>query len=333
MKETWTKIQLRRAAALLTALLALLALSACGGTPSSAEAPQSEEEAAAPAEAETAEGEAGETAEEALTMEAVIAANQTDTLLGKHKSILVEYENRKNEENIMVGKYIDAEIVYLDFGIEQDLLFRDGTSGYQHDTYEEVERYSGILEFDFDDSSYSYFTLDPDLTSQEEIVSSEQEGDTITLVTHLSTEAFRPIIESYGGEFPYGEGDYLEETYRLRAEDLAILENTSILFRADGTTEAQNGLFVNFDADRPFFALELMERRNGDDLRTGTVILDPGTEDERSASAVARRGDSIVTFLPEGYSTYYKDPACTEISPESEEKDLNADFTYYSVKD
>lgn len=299
---------------------ALIALSACSGRSATDDAPADTSDA--PAATDPAPQ-----VETSLTMRALLDANSAETLFRTYGNLLKTYAYPDGDaDGRRVTEYADADCILMDYGFEQDLLFRDGSNGYLYDE----QGYAAILEFDFDPSGYAYPAMDEDLTLQEEIVSVTENGDTISLVTRLSMDAFKPYFSE--DDFPYADGDYTEESYVLNASDYALLQENSTLVRADGTREEQNQVTITYDAPTPEILADLLAHKNASDVRTGTVTLDPNTPQERSATAVAQKGDAILLITPEGYETLYHDPECTVVSGDDEEVDLNADFHLYSVR-
>lgn len=301
-------------ALLLTA--ALLTLCACSGNSgSNAAAPEAETDAVP------------ETADSApvLTMRDVLDANSGETLFPTYGGILKTYRYPDDADRYRV-EYMDAEVLLFDYGYEQDLLFYDASPGYLHDD----EGYAAILDFNFDPSYYAYPALDEALTEQEEVVSVTTDGDTLSLTSTLSVDAYRPYFGD--DDFPYAEGDYFEEHYLLDASDYHLLEASTTLVHADGSREEQDTVTLEYGAARPEVIAELLARKNAEDPRTGTITLDPNTPEERSMSATAQKGDVIIFVPPEGYETFYTDPECTVERTADDTADLNADFTLYSKR-
>ena len=303
---------------------ALLALCACSGRT----APVTTDDSPAPATAESApvtdaDASGSETADApALTMRDVLDANSAETLFQTYGGVLRTYDYPNDPDRVRV-EYLDAEVLFFDSGSEQDLLFYDGSSGYLRDD----EGYGALMDFNFDPSYYAYPTLDEALTAQEEIVSVAEDGGAIFLTTRLSAEAYRPYYPD--GDFPYDDGDYFEESYRLDASDRRVLEMSEALVHADGSREEQYVAVHEYGAARPEIVAEMLARKNADDPRTGTVTLDPGTPDERTMSATAQKGDYIYFIVPQGYETLYVDPECTIERTPDDTADLNADFHLY----
>lgn len=312
---------------LLTA--SLFALTACSGQSGAGTAdggPVTEDTTDAADDVVT--DDAADATEIALTMRAVLDANSAETLFQTYSNILKTYQYPDDADGRRVSEYADADMMFTDYGYEQDLFFRDGSNSYIYE--EERQAYSAILEFDFNPSYFDYPAFSEDLTLQEEIVSVTEDGDTISLVTRFSMEAFRPYFAE--GDFPYEEGDYMEEAYILNASDCALLQEKATLVRADGSREEQETVTITYDAPTPERVADLLAHKNATDVRTGTITLDPNTPEERSVSVNAQKGDYILLYMPEGYETFYSDPECTIVDEGSDEPDLNADFHLYSVR-
>ena len=301
---------------------ALLALCACSGQ----SAPAATDNAAPATDADASGASGSDTADApALTMRALLDANSGETIFQTYDGVLKTYSYPDDPDRVRV-EYMDAELLFFDHGYEQDLLFRDASSGYLHDD----EGYGALMDFNFDPSYYAYPTLDETLTAQEEIVSVAEDGGEISLTTRLSAETYRPYYPD--GDFPYDDGDYFEERYRLDASDWRVLEASETLVHADGSREEQYSSAYDYGAARPEIVAEMLARKNADDPRTGTVTLDPNTPDEREMSATAQKGDYIYFVVPEGYETLYIDPECTVERTPDDTADLNADFHLYGKR-
>ena len=296
---------------------ALLALCACGQS-----APTAADDATAPAANDAPDNT---DAAPAITMRQLLDANRADALFQTYGGVLRTYDYPNDPDRVRV-EYMDAEVLFFDSGAEQDLLFYDGSSGYLHDD----EGYGALMDFNFDPSYYAYPALDETLTAQEEIVSVTEDGAGISLTTRLSAEAYRPYYPD--GDFPYDDGDYFEESYRLGASDWRVLEMSETLVRADGSREEQYAAVQEYGAARPEIIAELLARKNADDPRTGTITLDPNTPDEREMSATAQKGDYIYFIPPNGYETLYTDPECAVERTPEDTADLNADFHLYGKR-
>ena len=317
----------RRLSALLAAAAALVLLTACAGQQNAAapaETAEPEAGEAAPGEPESGEAAEPEAAWD-ITMRDIIEANHVDRIFPAYGSIRIDYQYAEDPDWRQTARYTDADMMYYEYVGEQDMICRDGSGGYLH--VDEDDSYGSIMDFTFDPSGYDYFTLDPDLTAEEEILSVEEDGDVLSVTTRLPAELFKPYFPE--GEYPYADGDYLEEAYTLNASDYAMLSESTTLLHADGSREALDSAVITYGADRPAQADALLERKAAtENIRTGTVILDPGTPEERSLTVTAVKGDYVYFTLPDGYETVYDDPACTvEFEGSS---DRTQDFVMYS---
>ena len=115
----------------------------------------------------------------------------------------------------------------------------------------------------------------------------------------------------------------------MDSETLAILETENVQCHADGTKEEPSTVTVTYDAPRPEGALALLERLSDkQNLRTITMILNPGTEKESSDSVYVQKGEGVMLINPEGKTLeVFKDSACTE--PYTGGADTNKDLTIY----
>ena len=153
--------------------------------------------------------------------------------------------------------------------------------------------------------------MNPEITLQETILSAEQEEDDILLTTSLSGDGAQSLMEAI--DISYAEGDEVISEYRLDAETLILKECQQTIRHEDETTENFAVQTVMLDAgiaDEIFDGIN--ERLNDPEGRHVTVVLDPGTSEERSFTAIARKGEDIQIFLPEDYSGIFSDEACTQ---------------------
>lgn len=304
-----------------------LGLTACGaktaaesqGSGASQEAtePQTVQESQTVQETETAE-EPQEAAGMQITMEQVIEANSTEKLLSHYHSAY--------EVSPTMRRYVETEFRYYnEDGVKEEIQMPDTVYGLYDGQYWGQLTPGGV--WDSDSEYYAYFGLDHEATALEEIEKIEDNGDTLMLYTVLQPDSLSAKKDTLG--IDYRDGDWIECSYKLDSETLAILETENVQCHADGTKEEPSTVTVTYDAPRPEGALALLERLSDkQNLRTITLILNPGTEKESSDSVYVQKGEGVMLINPEGKTLeVFKDSACTE--PYTGGADTNKDLTIY----
>ncbi len=304
-----------------------LGLTACGaktaaesqgsGVSQEATEPQTVQESQTVQETETAE-EPQEAAGMQITMEQVIEANSTEKLLSHYHSAY--------EVSPTMRRYVETEFRYYnEDGVKEEIQMPDTVYGLYDGQYWGQLTPGGV--WNSDSEYYAYFGLDHEATALEEIEKIEDNGDTLMLYTVLQPDSLSAKKDTLG--IDYRDGDWIECSYKLDSETLAILETENVQCHADGTKEEPSTVTVTYDAPRPEGALALLERLSDkQNLRTITMILNPGTEKESSDSVYVQKGEGVMLINPEGKTLeVFKDSACTE--PYTGGADTNKDLTIY----
>ena len=121
------------------------------------------------------------------------------------------------------------------------------------------------------------------------------------------------------------------ETYTLDAKTCEMIAVKTVYTYKDGTVK-EGIVTVTRDVElpegaKPFVAYD----EEAENLRTVTIVSNPGAEDEKTESIKAPKGLAVV-FSPdwdvEQTLTVYTDAACTQVL--EEESDLNSDVTVYA---
>lgn len=212
--------------------------------------------------------------------------------------------------------YVDSEIfVYADS--EMKVLCRNGVNYWQIEEEMDGECYAQIpvnenpqLAY-FNQASWFYYL------AEEEITQCREENGMIYLTTSTPLSALE--IEKDG---------YSESTYIIDAQTHVIQELHIRDILADGTVDYESTLLLQENAARPESILELLEfaEQADENPRNITVVINPGTEDERSFTSVVPKGGEL-RFSVYGQEMYM-DAACTQLCNEAE-IDLNTDLTVY----
>lgn len=259
-----------------------------------------------------------------ITMQDVLDANSDDALLAHCDSFIAQVTSGGFYSQI----YKAADSRILTTNGEYYEGYRDGRYVF----WENGEYLCALPCYDFDPPVLEELSvLNPEITLQETILSAEQEEDDILLTTSLSGDGAQSLMEAI--DISYAEGDEVISEYRLDAETLILKECQQTIRHEDETTENFAVQTVMLDAgiaDEIFDGIN--ERLNDPEGRHVTVVLDPGTSEERSFTAIARKGEDIQIFLPEDYSGIFSDEACTQpyVAEGNETEELQDGTILYS---
>ena len=257
-----------------------------------------------------------------ITMEAIVAANDMQSLLAKHKSVSIEFRSSDSDEVSYV--YVDADYLFEKIGISSVLVDKnaswqiDDVDGEMHPYYywfamdadEEAEMRTTPLDFAFIDSANA---------SRETIESIQDNRDgTLTVTTLLNAEDTAESMSYYGQELPEGATKAEERTvYVVDGKTLENLSGSTTMV-IDGKDGSVNSIEITYDAERPeeLNAAEafLQDLENGPktDRRTVKIIYDYGTATELSYEIQVDRSFRVITCARPGYDYQYSDPEKTE---------------------
>lgn len=267
-----------------------------------------------------------------VTMEQICDANLRENFLKDGGSYQTEitFHAGTADENTEIA-YSDAEMrsltwVYPDGESAQITVGNVGCGIYEG----EYEFYL-IADENWTKNNQPVFIncLDKMSTEDETIEECVQDGDHLIVKTALSAEGTKSMLEKYGDTWE--EGDVMKVTYTVDAQTYALIEEVSTVEKADGTVEKLGSVKVNFDPERPEGADEMYRFfAESENRHTVTIILDPGTENEKKFSADMPQGVPVYAILPEGYEALYTDAECTQKLEDY--MDENEDVVVYSVK-
>lgn len=297
-------------------------VTACGGKQETATQESATQENA------TQEAVTQETADLAeVNLEAVAAANTVEALLNNHKNFTRTNVFYDDDENEYVETYYQDGSYYIEKTGDADLFVKDGEELYGYSSEQEKPYRVLMLNGSFD-SYYEGWLQNPvmSLAAGETLVSSEEKDGKLLLTTTMD----RDSLEAEGVDVSeLAEDDVELEEYVLDAETLELQYLESWIQKKDGTRTSHDLLTVSHDVEPWKEPEELLKQLNDKDSRTLTVIMNPGTPEEKVFTSTAGKGCLFQYYLPEGYETVYRDATCTQIFEGP--GDAESDLTLYTV--
>ena len=258
-----------------------------------------------------------------ITMEAIVAANDMQTLLARHKSILIAYSASDSDEPTY--EYVDAEYLYQKVGITS--VIADKNAIWQIDDVDgEMHPYYYWFAMDADEEAEMRTTpsnfafIDSVSASRETIESIQDNRDgTLTVTTLLNAEDTAEIMSYYGQELPEGATKAEDRTeYVVDGNNLENLSGSTTMV-IDGKDATVNSIEITYDVDRPeeinVLGAFLKDLENGPktDRRTVEIIYDYGKETEHSYKIQIDRSFRVITCARLGYDYQYSDPERTTV--------------------
>lgn len=258
-----------------------------------------------------------------FTMQDIIKANKLSNLLNRYESVMVEIEM----DDMMQSVYADECITCLTYDDGSYEGFMDGricTSVYG------MKYETQFVLGDMNDAIYEECILSEQFSSNEIITEIYESDGLLTVVTEMNESDSAYMLLSY--DFEYINGDTIVTEYTLKPDDYTIIESTVSLNSADGHTEELFSTTVTTDTERPAQAQDIFEHMTLPDTRTITLIMEPGTADEKVISTVGIQGDPIqfISYDNSGSDiSKYEDRACTSGYTTDTDSDKSADITIY----
>ena len=210
----------------------------------------------------------------AITMQEVYDANLSETLLKKHESVYARYvlDGEVCGENYLSKEYTyDTTYGWTDFmtdhayynrtdGVDQRVLLLSSDGLTDIASYR-AERYESLI-------------LNPD-TEQETIRSVAKKDDRITVVSFLDQEALKNAEEGLTS---------CNCEYVLDAKTYELISGKCTYVYDDGMADEFDSEIV-YDEELPEGAKAFLEYEDQtEDLRTITIVSNPGSENEKSQS-------------------------------------------------
>lgn len=270
-------------------------------------------------------GNGGKTPE--ITLQEVYDAGKSlSALLGDHESVYVQVISNGK---LLREEYLDRQYCYSFYDAEfMDMGFNYASFTTDHSQYDSLE------------NSYSYIvSLTPNgrvdskeifaAEGAEGFVSSEVANEDSPSISEKDGSIMVTINADMDTLTVIGDGVVsCAETYTLDAKTREMTSIKTVYTYEDGSVE-EGLVTIARDVEAPegmksFLAFEQA------DLRTVTIVSNPGTANEKTETIQAPKG-MLVTLSPDWtidkLFTAYTDAACTQ--PVLEDPDTNADLTVY----
>lgn len=261
-----------------------------------------------------------------ISVQEIIEANRTAAILEKCDSFNVKIELAEQDE--AVNYFLDGEnFLYSDAYIFQ-LTTDTNQSGMIIGSELNKEQYFKTINLSdekLDESLRSNCFFDETYSSSEEITDRRSEDGRLVVTTMLSEEN---TVGFCSGMAELFEGDRLQITYILDAEDYRILQSTEILKGKDGKERQFAKLTTEFDPSAPEMLETLKAHSALEDVCTITLISDIGTDKEQTRTDTVPSGDCIQFYFDGGYDAVYTNEDCTEYFDSLQP--VTSDLTLYS---
>ncbi len=295
---------MKRIIHLLSSLLLTAALTACAGT------------------AQNSKPQENKTEEKEITMEAIVTANNSDSLFKKYSSVLADLTGDYLNYSLYTSKDLCCELQ------EGYNFMTDGTDNwFYHNLNGDMELLYRWFAMSDADKQKRMITLDrykdpvtdSEYSLKEEIENIEDRGDgTLAVTTVLKSEEFEKVLRLYGDEFP-------EEFYKADSESIYILDKETLEILSADTNLRIGDKTIHFaktvvthNAEQPEVVKTMTalteEFRNSskDSENTVTVIYDYGTEAEETYEVHIDPRFTLIPVFKDGYENIYYDSEKTK---------------------
>ena len=245
-----------------------------------------------------------------ITMQEIYNAVQTEAMFKNHQSVYVQNEM---DGEVWCERYLTKDYVFTHIPSEEsdwaefmtdDARYCDVTEGnllYLYITPDGVSNFASERA-----DKYTSFILGEDALDQTIESVSEKDGR-ITVTSILSQKNLEALVEDgvTAGKFEYV----------LDAKTREVISITSDYTFTDGTSY-QDVTKISYDAETPeMLKTFLAYQSQTENLRSITVVSNPGTDKEETKSIQAPKG-LIIGFeyddALEGAAGFYADAACTQ---------------------
>ncbi len=283
----------------------------------------------------------GQKSEDDQIMDKILEATTWENMIETYGSALVNYDLPDNGSFYV---YMDRE-TYLSSDDEHSfaiLLSPEeccDTGFYYDDGTTYFHRYINV----FDENMSVIFRSEPLLTAMTEIeivVSMTEENGVLSFETKWGTnDISAEELASYGLDM--ADGDYYVCKYKADAETYRMMESYEYILHADGAETYLGTVTFQVGTERPTDYINELAAK-GDEIdalpdeqtRVINLVVDPGTENERTVSQKVMRGDmAILPYDMRGYEVYM-DPEGKQRkadAPDEEVPDVPSS-TYYLIK-
>lgn len=252
-----------------------------------------------------------------IDMQQVYDANRPAALLADHESVCVRFT--ADGEDVGVN-YVSKEVAYDEaYGwaifLTDEVVYHceDGTYYRVLPVYKD-----GLMDIaEYHKAYESHLLLDP-TTARETVESVTEQDGYLTVTTRLPAQYLEEL----------GQG--LEESwceYRMEADTYALLRCENGCRLEDGTSITVTSETV-YDEALPDQAQAFLTLEEGAQLRTVTLVTNPGTQQEKTQSVQVAKGLPVrLDSGVEGGMELYADAACTQLYTASGDHD--SDITVY----
>ena len=267
------------------------------------------------------------TSPEITLQEVYDAGKDLAALLGEHESVYIQVTSNGK---ILWEEYLSKQYCYTFYDAE-----------YMDIGFDSVSFATDHSEYVYSENTYAqWITLTPSgMVDMKErfsyaemgsFISSEMLDDTAT-ITETDGSIIVAVLSDAKDIVTIGEGVVsCEETYTLDAKTREMTSVKTVYTYEDGTVE-EGIITITRDAEipegmKPFLAYE----QETENMRTITIVSNPGTENEKTDSVKVAKG-LLVALSPdwdvEETFTMYADAACTQMI--EGDLDVNSDVTVY----
>lgn len=315
----------------LTTMVALTMTLICCSCGSSGTAEQTQ------SEVQTTEAQSEETqTEETQTQDSddsilyeIAVANHLDTLAENHGRVSVIMHGVCKDGNEYTQYYYkDAERYVSVF--EEDVYIDDNGDVYGFLSSENL-----VYRILFIDDYYEEYKSVNEISDLcyyvdcEKVISQKTENGVITIEARFSKDVDPRLCEMYG--YTLDDVDYYKNVYELDESTKEIIHSKIYMVKGEQETFVWE-LTPNFDCETYVVDEKLTEGVFGKDIRTMTVIANPGTDEEKTYTSTVKKGTGIYVIMSSEYEqNYYLDKECTQ-KYTGEGIDETMDVTVYIKK-
>ena len=249
-------------------------------------------------------------------------------LLGDHENLFITYEYNGSgiRQDFYSKEYYHTftSSEYYGWGEDYETFITKNAEYYYSEgaySFDIMLALDGIINAQkhFDEAGKTPF-MEFDATKEENATIVQQDG--LLIVTYTNDQE---DLAEFGDNIVS-----LVETYTLDATALEIISVTVLYTYDDGST-LDGCITIARDVEAPDRVEEFLKFENETDLRTVTVVSNPGTEDEKTDTVQAPKGLMVDIYSHwdiEETLTLYTDAACTQIF--EGDTDFDADITVYT---
>ncbi len=155
-----------------------------------------------------------------------------------------------------------------------------------------------------------------------------EDGESSIISADLPEESSEALLDI----FDLGDSDYDHITAEITLRSDNLIMDKMILngVSSSGTNEVMT-FSCSYNAEMDEIAKKIYDHMNTDDLRTITMIVNPGEANEYTISTRGVKGDKIqlVSYYNRVTLSEYEDIECTKEYNTSSDSDPNADYLFY----